>query len=65
MINIEIAKQRSDALLVAMVGKQMVDDWWNSPNMAFDMRSPVDVWKDDYNLVYDYLIHHAFIGGGS
>ena len=60
-----IAKQRSNALVIALVGKAASDFWWNSPNRAFDMRTPIDMWDEDYKRVYNYLMHHAFVGGGS
>ena len=54
-----IAKKRSDALVDAMVGKELSTRWWQSPNRAFDMKSPVDMWEEDYEQVYNYLMHHA------
>lgn len=40
--------------------------WWNSPNKAFNSRTPMSLmneqeWKD----VRDYLMFHAYSGGGS
>ena len=64
-MNESIAKQRSDALVIALVGKDLAHVWWKSPNKAFDMKSPDDMWIEDYNRVYNYLMHHAFVGGGS
>ena len=60
-----ITKQRSNALVIALVRKDMSDGWWNSPNKAFDGRTPAGMWIEDYQRVYDYLMHHAFVGGGS
>ena len=60
-----LAKQRSNVLVIAMIGKAESDLWWNSPNRAFDMRTPIDMWDEDYKRVYNYLMHHAFVGGGS
>ena len=60
-----ITKQRSNALVIALVRKDMSDGWWNSPNKAFDGRTPAGMWIEDYQRVYNYLMHHAFVGGGS
>ena len=65
MIDENLAKQRSHVLVIALVGKDLADDWWNSPNRAFDMRTPAGMWIDDYMIVYNYLMHHGFAGGGS
>lgn len=59
MINEHIAKQRSQSLLTAMLGKDLVDHWWNNPNRAFDMRTPAGMWVEDYTKVYNYLMRCA------
>lgn len=64
-MNEHIAKQRSNALVIAMVGKAAADVWWSSPNLAFDMRTPAGMWIEDYERVYEYLMFHASVGGGS
>ena len=52
-------KQRSVALVIAMVGADMADRWWNSPNKAFDGRTPAGQWLIDYESVYRYLMRSA------
>ena len=59
MINEHIAKQRSQWLLTAMLGKNLVDHWWSTPNKAFDMRTPAGMWVEDYVKVYNYLMSRA------
>lgn len=54
-----VAKQRSVVLVIALVGKNLADEWWNSPNRAFDMRTPAGMWIEDYHRVYNYLMTHA------
>lgn len=49
-------KQRSIALVIAMVGKDLADRWWESPNKAFDGRTPAGQWIVDYESVYKYLM---------
>lgn len=58
-------RQRSEALVIALVGKQAADKWWISPNKAFDGKTPEKYWLIDPRCVYNYLMHHACVGGGS
>ena len=60
-----ICKQRSVALVIGLVGSDLADDWWNSPNKAFNGRTPAGMWLEDFRQVHNYLMHHAFVGGGS
>lgn len=53
------AKQRSDALVVALVGRDYSELWWNSANRAFDERTPREQWQIDYTTVYNYLMAHG------
>ena len=48
-----------------MVGEQLVADWWNSPNQAFAGLTPEVQWQSGSDAVVNYLMHHAFSGGGS
>lgn len=56
MISEHIAKQRSNALVITLVGGNLVDKWWSSPNKAFDMKTPEVMWIEDYTKVYNYLM---------
>ena len=56
---LELLKKRSDALLVAMVGKELAVKWWDSPNRAFDGQKPSDRWEHDPVEVYQYLMRSA------
>jgi hypothetical protein len=51
-----VLKQRSVALVIAMVGKDRADLWWDTPNKAFDDRTPAGMWIEDYQKVYMYLM---------
>lgn len=53
------AKQRSDALVVALVGRDHSELWWNSANRAFDGKTPTEQWSVDYLHVYNYLMAHG------
>jgi hypothetical protein len=50
-------RKRCDCLLTALIGKNNVDDWWNSPNKQWNMRTPNEQWAIDYTSVYNYLMN--------
>ena len=52
-------------LIASMVGPNLVESWWTSPNQAFDHRTPEAQWQSGSDAVVNYLMHHAFSGGGS
>ena len=52
-------------LVASMVGPNLVESWWASPNRAFDDRTPEAQWQSGSDRVVNYLMHHAFSGGGS
>jgi hypothetical protein len=54
-----IMKQRSVALVIAMVGKDHADTWWSSPNKAFNGMTPAGQWIQDHESVYGYLMQHS------
>lgn len=56
MITPELMRKRSEALVVALVGKPLAPRWWCLPNHAFDMQAPRDV---ELEHVYNYLMGHA------
>ena len=55
----------ANQLVAGMVGEQLVADWWAIPNLAFDGRTPEAQWQSGSDAVVNYLMHHAFAGGGS
>lgn len=56
-----ILLQRSEALVIAMVGKDLSEKWWTSVNHAFEGRTPRQMWEENYRRVYNYLMS---CGGG-
>ena len=59
-------KKRCDALLFAMIGREdLCENWWNGPNIAFDLHHPADVFEKNPLRVYNYIAGHAAAGGGS
>jgi hypothetical protein len=59
-MNKELQFRLCDAILKATLGRDtnLVSQWWQSPNKAFDGRTPFELWEDDkeYLLVYRYLL---------
>jgi len=53
-----------DRLIEAMVGKDLVNKWWSSPNKAFDGTTPAEMFSEDPRSVYEYLMWHAYGAGG-
>jgi hypothetical protein len=54
-----------NTLVQSLVGEDHVAAWWSSPNQAFDGRTPEAQWAQGSDQVVNYLMHHAFAGGGS
>jgi hypothetical protein len=55
----------ADQLVASLVGPNQVETWWTSPNQAFDGRTPETQWSQGSDRVVNYLMHHAYAGGGS
>lgn len=49
-------RARCEALITAMVGKDLVDQWWNSPNKAFGGDTPEQIYSVAPSAVYAYLM---------
>jgi hypothetical protein len=59
MISKPILRQMSDVLVISLVGKKYSKNWWNSPNKAFDNKTPEEMWTVEAYRVYEYLMHYA------
>jgi hypothetical protein len=55
----------ANQLVTSMVGSDHLESWWNGPNQAFDGRTPEAQWQLGSDSVINYLMHHAYAGGGS
>ena len=55
----------ANQLVTSMVGPNHLESWWLSPNQAFDGRTPEAQWQLGSDSVVNYLMHHAYAGGGS
>lgn len=51
-----VMQGRCDALVIAMVGEELADGWWNSPNKAFNGQTPMET---SLEVVYSYLMGYA------
>lgn len=57
--NMVITKQELDKWLLAMLGKESyVDLWWTNPNKAFDMKTPIEVYRTNPDAIARYLGTH-------
>lgn len=55
----------ANQLVTSMVGPNLLESWWHSPNQAFGGQTPESQWAVGSDQVINYLMHHAFAGGGS
>lgn len=55
-----IVKSDVNRYLYAMMGSlQLVDGWWHSPNKAFDLKTPDEIYQvdaDGRKRVYEYVL---------
>ena len=54
-----LIRKRCEALIIAMVGKELAKDWWNNPNKAFDGDTPEQRYSVSPTTVYAYLMSRA------
>jgi hypothetical protein len=52
------AKKQAELMVGAMVGPNLAAKWWTRPNRAFDGKMPAEMWREDWQRVYDYLINY-------
>jgi len=56
-------RARLDRVLGSMLGSEdLVRRWWDSPNRAFDMRAPAEVFDTEPDAVVSYILGH--VSGG-
>ena len=53
-------KQRCETLIYDMVGKDLYDTWWSSPNKAFDGKTPLVMFAESPITVYNYLMRFVY-----
>ena len=47
-----------EAMILSMVGAEMAPDWWNRKNYAFGGSTPNEMFEQDPERVYQYIIGH-------
>jgi uncharacterized protein (DUF2384 family) len=65
----KLTVEKLDRCLFSMVGSHdLVSKWWTSPNRAFEMQKPIDVWtesEDGKEKITSYILHMTYDYGGS
>jgi hypothetical protein len=59
-------KKQLDAIVLAIVGPDLVEKWWNSPNKHWDLKTPLEVYESGLEGKMDvraYLYLHLSGGG--
>ena len=52
-------RARCDALVVAMVGQELAEQWWTGSNKAFCGDTPEQIYSVAPSAVYAYLMKSA------
>ena len=52
-------KKDCDRMLESLLGLKHSKIWWDSPNKAFDMETPINIFNTEPNRVYNYLMSHV------
>ena len=58
----KVMKQLQGILLACLGSEQLVEKWWESPNRAFQQKTPREMWEGDdkeRNTVKDYILSQA------
>ena len=51
-----VLRARSEALVIALVGKELAEQWWSGANLAFEGQAPS---TQNIECVYGYLMRMA------
>jgi hypothetical protein len=63
---VAIDRSAAEKMVISLVGEELSDSWWNSPNRAFNFLTPNEVWAhNDAKTVMQYLLNHCFGGAFS
>lgn len=58
-------KESLNKVVIALVGVELAPKWWDSPNKAFEGKTPNEIYEENPKKVKNYLLWHATCGGGS
>lgn len=53
---IQLMRQRCETMILSMLGAEVAPKWWKSPNKAFDGKTPDEMFANDPERVYSYVI---------
>lgn len=59
-----ITRGKLDYIVEALVGEDLVNEWWDSSNKAFEGMTPSEMLMKDPVRVKEYLVWHAYCAGG-
>jgi hypothetical protein len=52
-------KRKLNVCLFAMLGNDdLVNRWWESPNLAFENKTPNEVYEENEQQVIDYVLSY-------
>ena len=52
-------KRKLNVCLFAMLGSDdLVNRWWESPNLAFENKTPNEVYEENEQQVIDYVLSY-------
>lgn len=52
-------KRKLNVFLFAMLGNDdLVNRWWESPNLAFENKTPNEVYEENEQQVIDYVLSY-------
>lgn len=54
-----VLRARSEALVIALVGKKLAVQWWTGANRAFEGQTPNEQFDKNPERVYSYLMNMA------
>lgn len=57
-MDIQRKRELCNSILKSTVGENLIEKWWQSPNKAFNLQKPEDVWQTDCDKVFSYLKGH-------
>jgi len=52
---VKLMRQRCEIMILSLLGEEISPKWWDSPNKAFELKTPNEVWSTDPESVYKYI----------
>jgi hypothetical protein len=54
-MDIQQKRELSNNILRSLFGEKQIAKWWQSPNKAFNLQKPEDVWQTNSDKIFNYL----------